>query len=61
MLLGAGASADASLPLTHLAEKLVRRSNETDTPVFGLRSNWVSALNFVYGSMVGPQAEDGNS
>lgn len=58
VLLGAGASADAGLPLTfQLAERVVQRANEQpDGPG---RRDWVSVLNFVYGSMVGYQAEDG--
>lgn len=59
VLLGAGASADAGLPLTfQLAETIVRRANSAGD---ARSSAWVSALNFVYGSMVGHQAEDGGN
>lgn len=58
ILLGAGASVDAGLPLTfHLAERVVRSVNEAQGP----RSGAVRALNFVYGSMVGHQSEDGSN
>ena len=54
VLLGAGASVDAGLPVTNrLAENILRRVNEAhQTPA-------VQALNFVYGAMVGHQAEEG--
>lgn len=59
VLLGAGASADAGLPLTvRLAETIVRRAN---SGAEARPSAWVSALNFVYGSMIGHQAEDGGN
>ncbi|MFB2584934.1 SIR2 family protein [Herbiconiux liukaitaii] len=55
VLLGAGASADAGLPLTNqLAQELVRR--------FGLqhqRSPLTRVLNFVYGAMVSHETEQG--
>lgn len=60
VLLGAGASADAGLPLTtELAAKVVALANAEhrgERPM----PDWVRALNFVYGSMVGYQAEDGS-
>ena len=55
VLLGAGASKDAGLPLTHeLAQRIVGSLNERTSygPV-------VQALNFVYGAMVGYQGETG--
>ena len=59
VLLGAGASADAGLPLTTaLAEMIVRNVNASARLAGGALPNWVRALNFVYGSMVGYQAED---
>lgn len=59
MLLGAGAAVDAGLPLTvELAERLVKRANSTVDPR-RRRPDWISTLNFVYGAMVGYQAEDG--
>lgn len=60
VLFGAGASKDAGLPLTNaLAADLVKRAN---APWAGRgRFDWLSALNFVYGSMVGYQAEDGGN
>lgn len=58
VLLGAGASVDAGLLQTvQLAEEIVERANRPGG--YGGRPDWVSALNFVYGSMVGFQAEDG--
>lgn len=61
VLLGAGASADAGLPLTtELAEMLVRNANAVGGDL-GPLPDWVRALNFVYGSMVGYQAEDGSN
>lgn len=58
VLLGAGASADAGLPLTvSLAERVVVSANATD----GVDSDWVRALNFVYGSMVGYASDEGNN
>ncbi|WP_213816127.1 SIR2 family protein [Glaciihabitans sp. dw_435] len=60
VLLGAGASVDAGLPLTQeLAERLVEMANEGDTRF--VRNSWVRSLNFVYGAMVGYQAEDGSN
>lgn len=54
VLIGAGASVDAGLPLTsQLAENILRNANaDRQTPA-------VQALNFVYGAMVGHQADDG--
>jgi hypothetical protein len=58
VLLGAGASADAGLPLTsQLAHNIVERAND-ENPRFPA---WVRALNFIYGSMVGHQAADGSN
>jgi hypothetical protein len=62
VLLGAGASADAGLPLTtQLAEIIVARANDEHRDERGSLPGWVRALNFVYGSMVGYQAEDGSN
>lgn len=56
LLLGAGASVDAGLPLTvQLAERVLHEANSDSG------RNWVRALNFVYGSMVGYQSEDGSN
>lgn len=61
VLLGAGASADAGLPLTTaLAEMIVRDVNASARLAGGALPNSVRALNFVYGSTVGYQAEDGS-
>ncbi|WP_285042451.1 SIR2 family protein [Plantibacter sp. LMC-P-059a] len=58
VLLGAGASADAGLPLTvSLAERVVQAANQGQSA----GADWVRALNFVYGSMVGYAADDGNN
>ncbi|MFC4242961.1 SIR2 family protein [Gryllotalpicola reticulitermitis] len=58
VLLGAGASADAGIPLTsELAEKVVGAANAEA----GVAQPWVRALNFVYGAMVGYQAEAGGN
>ncbi|WP_344766618.1 SIR2 family protein [Aeromicrobium panaciterrae] len=52
---------DAGLPLTvELAERVVDQANRT-APSSVIRADWVSALNFVYGAMVGYQAEDGGN
>lgn len=59
LLLGAGASADAGLPLTgDLAELAVRRANEhiRQEPWDG---DWVTALNFVYSAIRGHRADAG--
>lgn len=57
-LLGAGASADAGLPLTNqLARLLVAKSNEDRS----IARPTIRALNFVYGEMVGHQADDGGN
>jgi hypothetical protein len=60
VLFGAGASADAGLPLTYeLAERVISRANG---PRFlGRRDSWVRALNFAYGSMVEYQSKDGGN
>lgn len=56
VLLGAGASRDAGLPLTsQLAEMLVARFNRQSP-----RLPFVQALNFVYSAMIGHQGEDGS-
>lgn len=58
VLLGAGASADAGLPLTvSLAERVVKAANSGEDA----NADWVRALNFVYGSMVGYAADDGSN
>lgn len=62
VLLGAGASADAGLPLTfQLAERLVTLANQPDPNQWRGTPNWVRALNFVYGAQIGFQAEDGSN
>lgn len=59
VLLGAGASVDAGLPLTfHLAELIVKKVNDSAR---GTLPGAVRALNFAYGSMVGFQADDGGN
>ncbi|WP_442577138.1 hypothetical protein ACSBPH_08405 [Microbacterium sp. F51-2R] len=64
VLLGAGASVDAGLHLTTaLAEVIVRNVNASALEERGPRGelpDWVRALNFAYGAMVGYQAEDGS-
>ncbi|MEV0952673.1 SIR2 family protein [Promicromonospora sp. NPDC050249] len=61
VLLGAGASADAGLPLTfQLAGDLIDRANSADRSMHRA-PGWVRALNFVYGAMVGYQSEDGSN
>lgn len=58
VLLGAGASVDAGIPLTsQLAQMIVQAANAES----GAAESWVRALNFVYGSMVGYQAETGGN
>lgn len=60
VLLGAGASVDASLPLTvQLAERVLSEANSGD--VRSRQANWLRALNFVYGAMIGFQSEDGSN
>ncbi|MET0989740.1 MAG: SIR2 family protein [Glaciihabitans sp.] len=63
VLLGAGASVDAGLPLTgELAQMLVAMANAPEEPYRWRETpDWVRALNFVYGAMVGHQAEDGSN
>lgn len=61
VLLGAGASRDAGLPLTsELAQQVLERlsgSEEYD----GRRPEWLDALNFVYGAMVSYRTRDGGN
>jgi hypothetical protein len=62
ILLGAGASADAGLPLTaRLAEQIVRAANE-DVRRSNWRQtdDWVRALNMVYSAMIGHQGAHGD-
>jgi len=65
VLLGAGASRDADLPLTfELAEAVVKAANaktQNEHQSGRARPTWVSALNFVYGSMTGHQSESGGN
>lgn len=65
VLLGAGASADAGLPLTSgLAQIIVEKANAADGRNDGLYpspSDFVSALNAVYASMVGHQGQRGKN
>ena len=57
VLLGAGASADAGLPLTvELASRIVARVNASNSS-----AEWVRTLNFIYGSMVSHQTRDGGN
>lgn len=59
VLLGAGASADAGLPMTEsLARNLLKRFN-ADWDLIGAPPSWLLALNFVYGAMVGEQSKRG--
>lgn len=60
LLLGAGASKDAGLPLTvQLAEMIIRKANNPGRE-YDASPPWVRALNFAYGSMVGYQSEEGS-
>ena len=63
VLLGAGASADAGLPLTSaLAAKVIARANELDRQDhFSAKPDWVRALNAVYAGMVGYQGARGEN
>lgn len=59
VLLGAGASRDADLPLTsELAAEVIARANAEPNQH---RGDWRRALNFVYGAMLGHQSEDGSN
>lgn len=59
VLLGAGASRDAGLPLTSdLAAAVLKRANEE---VEQYNDDWRRSLNFVYGAMVGHQSENGSN
>jgi hypothetical protein len=59
ILLGAGSSRDAGLPLTNqLAEMLVRQINED---VRGVPDDVRGALNFVYGAMIGHASDAGEN
>lgn len=62
VLLGAGASRDAGLPLTgDLAELLVARANaEERAEGWRRQPSGVAELNFIYSAMVGHQGEDGS-
>lgn len=62
LLMGAGASRDAGLPLTvELAEMIVQRANDPLPTYSRGRDAWVTALNFAYGAMMGHQSEDGGN
>lgn len=63
VLLGAGASADAGLPLTSdLAAKIVDKANEVgDGPSNPVKPDWVRAINAVYAGMVGYQGARGGN
>lgn len=65
VLLGAGASCDAGLPLTSdLASAVVKDANSDETYQYGWQAHnraWIDALNFVYGQMVGHQTDDGGN
>jgi hypothetical protein len=59
MLLGAGSSLDAGLPLTNqLAEMLVRQINDD---AGGVSRDVLAALNFVYGAMIGHASDAGEN
>ncbi|PTT19612.1 SIR2-like domain-containing protein [Microbacterium sp. RU1D] len=61
VLLGAGASRDAGLPLTsELAAGVLQRLT-SETPSTGRRPDWLVALNFVYGAMVSYRSRDGGN
>lgn len=63
MLLGAGASRDAGLPLTaDLAKEVVHQANQSTRPSFDPSlPDWVRALNAVYGGMVGHYGNRGRN
>lgn len=64
VLLGAGSSADAGLPLTsELASQVVTMANENYGSSFQGRNtpSWVKALNAAYGAMVSHQSNRGHS
>lgn len=62
VLLGAGASADAGLPLTsELASQIITKANETYGSTFRNTPSWVKALNAAYGAMVSHQSNRGHS
>lgn len=64
VLLGAGSSADAGLPLTsELASQIVMMANEKFGSPFQGRDtpSWVKALNAAYGGMVSHQSNRGHS
>lgn len=61
VLLGAGASRDAGLPLTsELAAGVLQHLTDV-TPSTGRRPDWLVALNFVYGAMVSYRSRDGGN
>ena len=61
VLLGAGASVDAGLPVTEqLSENAVTHFNDEVSWQREL-PGWLKALNFVYGQMVGHQSRDGEN
>jgi len=59
ILLGAGASRDAGLPLTSDLAAAVLRSLEGTTDPHASRPDWLIALNFVYGAMVSYRSRNG--
>lgn len=61
VLLGAGASADAGLPLTsELAEFVVAAANNASQSRFG-RPDWVRAINATYSAMIGFKGSRGGN
>lgn len=61
VLLGAGASRDAGLPLTSELAAGVLQHLTNETPSTGRRPDWLVALNFVYGAMVSYRSRDGGN
>lgn len=59
-LLGAGASKEAELPMTHeLAKELMESLNDERYNLHARDEPWLQALNFAYGQIVGHQSRDG--
>lgn len=61
VLLGAGASVEAGLPMTNeLASQLIDELNSRHSSA-GRDPEWLKALNFAYGAMVGYQSQEGDN